>query len=243
MQLIIDSGNSYLKLFVYSDEKAIDSFIFEELKIQDLKTIFQKYPSIQRSIICSVSNLEENLSNMLAPFCEVLVLTNETPLPIVNTYKTPDTLGKDRMAAAIGAKVHFPSAPVLVIDAGTCITYDIVNATNEFIGGSISPGIPIRLKALHQFTQKLPLLHPAEGLPLPGTNTEESILSGVIMGALFEMDGFISYYTSQYPDLKTVLSGGDMKYFDKKLKNSIFAIPNIVAEGLQKILYFNANTK
>ena len=177
---------------------------------------------------------------MIRKYCKVIVLDSNTPLPIINKYKTPETIGKDRLAAAVGAKSFAGDAPVLVIDAGSCITYDIVNQSNEFLGGSISPGVNMRLKSLHTFTQKLPLLEPTENIVLPGSDTKESIMSGVIAGIQFEMEGFINYYSIQYPDLKCVLSGGDMKYFDKKLKNGIFAIPNIVAEGLQLILHFNA---
>ncbi|MEI8201805.1 MAG: type III pantothenate kinase [Bacteroidota bacterium] len=240
MQLVIDSGNSFIKLSLFEGGKPLETFVFKEIKLADIESLFNDHPSIKEAIICSVSLSEKELEEIIANYCPVIVLDHNTPLPIKNKYKAPETIGKDRLAAAVGAKAYAEDAPVLVIDAGTCITYDIVNQSNEFLGGSISPGLNIRIRSLQIFTERLPLVVPSENIILPGTTTEESILSGVIAGIRFEMEGFINYYSAQYSGLKCVLSGGDMKYFDKNLKNSIFAVPNIVAEGLQLILNFNA---
>ncbi len=243
MHLIVDSGNSLTKLSLFEGEQLKDTFYYKNIFDLKVQAFFSSFPNIQDCIICSVNESEKMIADFISPFVTPLIFDFNTPIPIQNHYKTKETLGKDRIAAAVGAKYHFKENPVLIIDAGTCITYDVVNKENEFKGGSISPGIEMRYKALHTFTQKLPLILPKEDYFLPGSSTEESIDSGVLASALFEMQGFINYYQSQYEGLITVLCGGDMKYFDKKLKNSIFAFPNLVAEGLQKILHFNAKNQ
>ena len=128
---------------------------------------------------------------------------------------------------------------MLVIDAGTCITYDLINSKKEYLGGSISPGIQMRYNALHQFTSQLPLLESVDTAMLTGVNTEESIHSGIINGVFVEIDGIIQRYTNQYPDIKVIVTGGNAKFFDKGLKNTIFAKPNLLMEGLNKILDYN----
>jgi type III pantothenate kinase len=169
----------------------------------------------------------------------VLVLNSTTPIPVSNCYKTPNTLGNDRIALVVGATVHYSGHNVLVIDAGTCITYDFINAEQEYLGGSISPGIRMRYSALHQYTSQLPMLKTEEKAALIGGDTEESIHSGVINGVLAEIDGVIQRYIEQYPDVKVVVTGGNVKLFDKGLKNTIFASPNLLMEGLNKILDYN----
>ena len=149
-------------------------------------------------------------------------------------------MGKDRLAAAVTGNHFFPNQNVLIIIAGTCITYEFVNTKAEYLGGAISPGISIRFKALHTFTGKLPLVEKKIKASIIGNTTENSILSGVINGCFYEVKGITYEYTDKYKDLKIILSGGDMKYFDKILKNSIFAISNIVLIGLNIILDFNA---
>jgi type III pantothenate kinase len=142
----------------------------------------------------------------------------------------------------VGANLYFPNQDVLVIDAGTCIKYDFVNKANAYLGGSISPGLQMRFKALHTLTEKLPLVQPVLNVDyLIGSSTEEAILSGVLNGCIAEIDGIIQQYKSNYKNLKVVLSGGDSIYFDKTLKNSIFASPNIVLEGLNAILDYNVD--
>ncbi|MGE5423944.1 MAG: type III pantothenate kinase, partial [Syntrophothermus sp.] len=154
---------------------------------------------------------------------------------------TPDTLGRDRIAAATGGQSLFPGHDVLVINAGTCITYDFVTGNREYAGGSISPGMMMRFRALHTFTGKLPLLSPDETEILTGNSTESSIQSGVMEGITAEMEGITGKYRSLYPELKVVLSGGDLNYFVNRLKINIFAFPNIVIQGLHQILKFNVD--
>jgi len=166
-------------------------------------------------------------------------MSDLTPLPIENLYRSKVTLGKDRLAAAVAAADRFPGKDILVISAGTCITYDFVNSGKEYLGGGISPGIQMRLQAMHTFTGKLPLISFKKNVPLIGNTTERSILSGVLHGAIAEIEGIAVHYKEQFPEVVIIISGGDAKYFDKRLKISIFAFPNIVIHGLYQILDFN----
>jgi type III pantothenate kinase len=161
------------------------------------------------------------------------------PLPVVIDYHTPDTLGTDRIAAVVAAHNLYPDKNILVVETGTCITYDFIDAEGIYRGGSISPGLGLRFSALHNFTDKLPLIEPVKDAILIGKSTESSIQSGVINGLIAEVQGIISMYENNYEDLTIILSGGNLDYFDKILKNNIFAVPNIVLTGLNIILDFN----
>ncbi len=168
-------------------------------------------------------------------------LDYDTPLPINNKYSSKQTLGRDRIAAVVGASKIFPGRNILVIDAGTCITYDFINNKNEYLGGAISPGLRMRFKALNKFTGRLPAVeHRGTEIPdLIGDTTEGSILSGVINGLSGEINGFINSYKSNNNRLETIITGGDHKYFDKLLKYKTFAAPFLVLDGLKGILDFN----
>jgi type III pantothenate kinase len=172
-----------------------------------------------------------------------IIFDSSTPLPLTNKYQTPETLGKDRLAAAVAAVNMFPHSNVLVIDAGTCIKYDFINAKAEYLGGAISPGLQMRFNALNHFTEKLPLITLSEYDSLIGKNTAESLLSGVINGTLSEIDGIIERYHKIYPEIQIVLSGGDAEYLVSKLKKEIFAVSNIVLNGLKIILDYNDKQK
>jgi len=169
-----------------------------------------------------------------------LELDTSTLLPITLNYKTLETLGKDRIALAVAAAQLYPHKNVLIIDAGTCITYDFIDKHKEYQGGSISPGIQMRFKALNTFTDKLPLINPTDNVELLGKSTSESISSGVMNGVYSEIDGIIDKYKINFPDIEVILTGGDIIYFDKKLKNNIFANSNLVLKGLNMILDYNA---
>jgi len=238
MKLIIDIGNSYSKIAIFQDKKPIHSKKVKDIQIKDIAS-FIKTRKIKSAIISSVINHSRNINTYLNENFFFIELNEKTPLPIRNLYKSASTLGKDRLAAAVGAFSLFPEDNVLVVDAGTCIKYDFKNSKNEYIGGSISPGIEMRLKSLHDYTKKLPLCKPNFPDKLTGTTTEESILSGVINGAIAEIDGIIDHYKEHYNHLKIILSGGDVNYFDKRLKNSIFVVSNIVFLGLNEILDYN----
>jgi type III pantothenate kinase len=181
----------------------------------------------------------EHLFQFLQQHLNVRMLDHQTPLPLTNNYRTPETLGKDRLACAAGAAFLFPKKDVLVIDAGTCIKYEFVSHRGIYEGGAISPGLEMRFNALHTFTDKLPLLHPATEAPLIGNDTRDAILSGIMKGTLLEIRGFIKEYEILFPELQLIITGGDASFFDKQLKNSIFADPFLVLRGLNFILRHN----
>jgi type III pantothenate kinase len=197
---------------------------------------------LKGAIISSVVNYSREIIDYLSNLYGTCIeLNHATPLPLENRYATPETLGYDRIAAAVGAYTICPGKNVLVIDAGTAITYDIVTSRGEFLGGNISQGIEIRFKSLNKYTNRLPHLERPEAVPpLVGSTTREAIQSGIVNGLLFEMDGFIGAFTKKYPKLQVVLTGGDAKYFVGKLKNSIFVDPNLNLIGLNRILEHNA---
>ncbi|HZJ36686.1 MAG TPA: type III pantothenate kinase, partial [Gillisia sp.] len=169
----------------------------------------------------------------------LFILNQQLPQVFTNLYATPNTLGNDRIALVSAASKHFPTENVLVIDAGTCITYDFKNNKNEYLGGAISPGMEMRYKAMHNFTENLPLLDREEEIKLIGNSTNYCMHSGVIYGITFEIDGIIAAYQGQYKDLTIILTGGDAQFLCKRLKNSIFANSNFLLEGLNYILEFN----
>lgn len=240
MNLIIDVGNTLSKVAVFND----DSIVFHEkhstLSVDAFEKILRTYP-IGKAIFSSTGEFPVYIEEFLSQRLPLLRFCSETLLPIKNCYKTPQTLGADRLAAAVGAFVLFPHQNVLSIDSGTAITYDLVTCKGEYLGGAISPGIEMRFKALHQFTVRLPLISFNTNHPLIGYDTETSILSGVLNGVLAEVDGYIAQIGAQYPPLTVVFTGGNSIYFDKKLKNSIFVNPNLVLFGLNRILEYNEN--
>lgn len=231
-KITIDEGNTITKLALFEG----DDLVLKENNVS-VERVLELASNCDRLIVSSVKKDSEY--GALAEKKDVLVLNSITPIPVSNCYKTPNTLGNDRIALVVGATVHYSGHNVLVIDAGTCITYDFINAEQEYLGGSISPGIRMRYSALHQYTSQLPMLKTEEKAALIGGDTEESIHSGVINGVLAEIDGVIQRYIEQYPDVKVVVTGGNVKLFDKGLKNTIFASPNLLMEGLNKILDYN----
>ena len=242
MNLIIDIGNTLIKLAVFQDDKLLKKFAsvkidfknkFEEVKIQ--------YPLIGRILVSNVS--EPDFLKLKKPkkVEEIFFLSPELKLPFVNKYSTPKTLGHDRIALMAAASKFFKGENVLVIDAGTCLTFDFLNSENEYLGGAISPGLKMRYDALHNFTSKLPLLEPDDEVELIGNSTKNSINSGVINGITKEIDGVINEYSALYPNTKILLTGGDAQILSKRLKNSIFANSNFLLEGLNYILEINNN--
>jgi type III pantothenate kinase len=243
MNLVLDLGNTYGKIAVCDHKKVIEAATYERITSREISYFHIRYSELKGAIISSVVNYSREIIdylNNLFPIC--IELDHSTPLPIENKYATPDTLGYDRIAAAVGAFTICPGKNVLVIDAGTAITYDIVSARGEFLGGNISQGLEIRFKSLNKYTTRLPHLErPEEVPPLVGSTTQEAIQSGVVNGLLFEMDGFIAAISKKYPKLQVVLTGGDAKYFVGKLKSSIFVDPNLNLIGLNRILEHNAD--
>ncbi len=240
MKLVIDIGNTRSKLAVFSDHHPEEVVACENFSEHCLREFVKKYPEIRAAILSAVKDYPEAVDRFLKERFYFLKLDVHTALPIKILYKTPRLLGKDRIALAVAARALFPGQNVLVIDAGTTITYDFVNNKGEYPGGAISPGIRMRLKALHTFTGKLPLIEADDKIPdWVGNDTPGAILSGVLNGVVAEVQGFIDAYRKRFSPLQIVLSGGDEKYFDKRLKNNIFAHPNFVLTGLKEILDFN----
>ncbi len=240
MNLVLDFGNTRAK--VGKVEKgvvvAVETFSYDNPKlIADFVNRDKPYAGI---IIASVVAIEtEPVRSIVALLPQKpLILTHNTPIPIVNGYETPETLGLDRLAAVVGANNNYPNCNVLVIDIGTAITYDLINSKGVYLGGNISPGINIRLKALNAFTSKLPLVEANFSSPLFGKNTIEAIQSGTYQGIVAEIDGIITKIMTIYPNLTVILTGGDANNFAKNLKNAIFVNLNIVIEGLNSILEY-----
>jgi type III pantothenate kinase len=236
MNLVVDIGNTRVKLAVFEQDKLIVDLTVKELNNQILNQFISKY-TIKGAIISSV---QQNLSDEMLKKYNFLQLSHLTPIPLQINYETPTTLGLDRISAVVGAQFVFSKTDLLVIDIGTCVTYDFVNAQNQYFGGSISPGFLMRFKALNQFTAKLPLVNFDENkLMLTGSSTEKSIISGVYYGLQNEINGVITQYLSQYKNLKIVVTGGDINRFDLAPKNRIFADKFLVLKGLNEILMYN----
>jgi type III pantothenate kinase len=241
MNLVIDIGNSSSKLAVYSNESLVESFVVKKLEISDIENLLARNDNIRRCILSSVKKKDSKLISILHERIEFfLLLDHNTSLPIRNLYKSKSTLGYDRIASAVGANKLFPDCNLLIIDVGTAITIDIVSADNAYLGGNISPGLSLRFRSLHEFTDNLPLVHWEESSGLMGIDTDSAILSGVLNGIIFELQGYIDRQKLRYSDLKVLMTGGDAKIFDKKLKNSIFVDSNLNLFGLHRILDYNA---
>ena len=239
MDLIIDLGNTNKKLAVFKNGRLIRLKQYPFFNLEIINDFINKYPGINRCIIASVITYPQTVSDFLRRRFQFLEFSEITPIPILNKYRSKATLGKDRLAAAVAAANQFPGKNILVVCAGTCITYDFINSGKEYLGGAISPGIQMRLQSLHTFTGKLPLISLKNNDRLIGNTTERSILSGVLHGTIAEIEGITAHYREQFPGLVIILSGGDLKYFNKRLKINIFAYPNIVIHGLYQILDFN----
>lgn len=236
MNIVVDSGNTYSKIGWFSDDELIRYEIrlsFEEL----LHYIRSEIP--ERIMYSSVSRPVEDFREALAVDVPVFNLSGETPVPIIKNYDTPETLGADRVAAAVGAMWLHPGKDLVVIDMGTCITYDLVDQNGTFEGGLISPGVRMRFNALHTFTKRLPLIEPQINPVLIGKSTRAAIESGVMNGVLAELEGIIDRYRHKKPTLCVVICGGDAAFFESNLKHPIFAVPELVLIGLNRILKYN----
>ncbi|WP_111706481.1 type III pantothenate kinase [Lutibacter citreus] len=239
MNLIIDIGNTRIKVAVFNDSKLIyNEVITKNNFVKKVLKILENY-SCTDAIISSVGNAKKNEIDEIKSKINLIELNSDTKIPFKNHYSTPKTLGVDRIALVASAIANYKNQNVLIIDAGTCITYDFVNNENYYIGGAISPGISLRYKSLNQFTHKLPLLKPKMPTERIGNSTEESIHSGIINGVINEIDGAVLDYRKKNKELTVVLTGGDANFLSNKLKNSIFANPNFLLEGLNTILTYN----
>ena len=239
MELIIDIGNSNAKLAVFDNGKIVEVLRGSNHSLDCLPLLYNKYP-ITRGIYATVITLSNTIRKQLGklPF-PIMQLTKDTPVPITNLYHTPETLGMDRIAAVVGAHDQYPDRNLLVIDAGTAITYEFIDAEGRYHGGNISPGMYTRFKALNICCDKLPLKHKSGEKPEFGYDTETAIRAGVIRGIEFEINGYIAMMQKKYSDLLVFLTGGEDFSFDTNLKNIIFADRFLVLKGLNRILNYN----
>jgi type III pantothenate kinase len=239
LNLLVDIGNTLQKIAVYDNDEclAVQSFF---TITKDIITSFCDPFSIHNSIISSVADIDKQVYEYLKTNSKLIPFTSQTQLPIIILYQGVETLGLDRIANAVGVATLFPNRNVLSIQAGTCLVFDFVNDKNEYLGGSISPGLKMRMEALHKKTKNLPLLsEPFETSRLIGRDTFESIRCGVLKGMGYEIDGFINDYQTYYNELVVLFTGGDALYLQQFIKNTIFATSNLVLKGLNEIIKYN----
>lgn len=237
--LVIDIGNTRTKAAVFLNDEMTEYLAWETCTGEEISEVVANH-RVENVILSVVGRpMEESLRQWLASQVRFIELTPATSLPFKNLYGTPATLGKDRIAAVAGALAWFPGQNCLVIDAGTCITYDVLTAEGEYLGGNISPGIAMRFKALPAFTAALPLVESGQVQDPVGSSTETAIRNGVQYGVLWEAEGMIAAMQQRLSDLNVVLTGGDADFFVKNLKSRIFANAHLVLEGLNKILNYN----
>jgi type III pantothenate kinase len=243
MLLAVDIGNTKIKAAVFEGTAFVEKFVFSpEEAAEGIKKIFKKFPTATQSIMSTVGREDSSLLLWLQENTALTAVNHTVSFPFVNDYATPATLGIDRMVLAAGAVLKYPDTHRLVIDAGTCVTYDFTTAQNHYLGGAISPGLQLRYNAMHNFTAKLPLLYPEMPQSYIGNTTKMSMHSGVINGLLHEAEGFVAQYNQQYQDVTVILTGGDADFLAKRLKNTIFANSNFLLESLN-LLYLYTNQK
>lgn len=236
MTAAIDIGNTFAKIGFFEENELIT--FRKDLPLEELDDLVIEQ-NCNAVIVSSVTKSQAELEDIFGAYPrKKLFLNSATPLPIQKDYETPETLGADRVAAAVGANFIFPNQNCLIVDMGTAIKYDYVSGDAVFRGGIISPGMRIRFEALHTFTKRLPLLN-AEGIPgLIGKSTKGCIQSGVINGIIAELNGIIERY-SELGDCNVILCGGDAQFFENQIKNPTFVAPNLVLIGLNRILAYN----
>lgn len=239
MLLAIDVGNTRIKYAVFEQDTILESSFFEKEKFsENVQKILTDHPKISDLAVASVGSIGQEAFAGLEEKVKIRFISQQDRFPFKNLYATPATLGIDRMVLAAGAVLRFPDQARLVIDAGTCITYDFVDAGNNYLGGAISPGIRLRYEALHNFTARLPLLEKQQPESFIGDSTAASIHSGVVNGMAHEIDGFIAQYRGLHPNFIIILTGGDAEFLAKRLKNTIFAHSNFLLESLNQTFQY-----
>ena len=240
MNLIVDVGNTFVKAAVFQKGKIVLKEAMEhDFFYEFFKNLLHQFPEIKFAIVSAVGNFSEKNLTLLRQNLKVHVLSHQSQLPFVNKYTTPQTLGVDRLALVSAAANQYPQKNVLIIDVGSCITYDFIDDQNQYQGGAISPGIEMRYRALHNFTAKLPLLEKKYPDQFIGNSTENAIHSGISQAVTLEIEGFICLYKQLFPSFITILTGGDTHFLLERIKNDIFANSNFLLEGLNHILEIN----
>jgi len=237
MNLVIDCGNTRIKIGLFKDRELVRQVTLQTM--DELKE-FMKHIDVDHVLVSSVNYDPNEILSWSSSNGKKIVLKSSLSLPVRIEYNTPSTLGVDRIAGVCGAQELFPEKNCLVIDAGTCINYEMLDAKGVYLGGAISPGIAMRFEAMHTFTARLPLVKPNENIDLIGNSTETCMQSGVMNGVLEEVKGFITKYKMLYPDLVVIICGGDFPFFENNLKPAIFVAPELVLIGLNRILCHHA---
>jgi type III pantothenate kinase len=240
MILTIDVGNTNVKVAVFKQFNIVEKFVFQKNNFQNnFQIIFKKHPNHTKAVLASVSKLDEKDIAWLKNQIDVIEINADSIFPFKNEYITPNTLGIDRRVLASGAVLQYPNQQVLIIDAGTCITYDFISNKNEYLGGAISPGLRLRYQALHDYTAKLPLLE--NNLPenFIGNSTNQSIHSGVVNGLCYEIEGFISEFSVKKEQFTIILTGGDANFLANRLKSTIFADENFLLKSLHQLYTYS----
>ncbi len=238
MYLTIDIGNSFAKLAIFRDGEIVHKERHHKLLVGNVDKLYKKYP-FTKAILSSTRVLDKRVVSAIKKRYDMFVLDHHTKIPIKNLYKTPETLGRDRLAAVIGAFVAYPKQNCAVIDLGTCNTFDLIDKKGIYHGGNISPGVDMKLKAMNHFTSKLPLpVRQFNDDPM-GKDTTSALQNGAFWGTIFEIESFIQRMNALFTPLNVILTGGDAEIFGSKLKSKIFVAPNLVLNGLHEILKYN----
>ncbi len=240
MNLAIDIGNTRVKLGWFEGGLLVEKKVEQGVDWEKIKRWTTNH-LVRKVILSSVSvvPLPDWLQFLEERFYFVQ-LTATTPVPIINEYRTPETLGRDRLAAVVGAHHDYPGQACLVIDAGTCITFDVIDGQGHYKGGNISPGLSMRMKAMHQFTANLPLVEPGQTESWLGYDTVSALKNGAQWGVVFESETFCTRCEAEFGAINVILTGGDADFLAKKLKRKIFVNHDLVLAGLNKILDYNA---
>ncbi len=239
MNLAIDIGNTRTKIGVFNTSDLATVLTFDKSASIHLPELIKHF-DIQKAIISSTTDIPDELSASFSTIEKNITLNEATRLPFLNQYASKHSLGKDRLALVAAAHARYPLQNNLVIGCGTCITFNFINNQDEFLGGSIHPGLKMRLQAMHTFTGKLPLIELENRAELIGNDTKSNLLSGVLLAAAKEIDGMIDEYLVKFPQMNIIITGGDADLLVSRLKNEIFAIPNLTLIGLNHILEYNA---
>lgn len=240
MILTIDVGNTNIKVAVFKQVNLIEKFVFQKNELQNnFEKILKKHPNCTNAVLSSVGKLEESDVLWLKNKLNLLEINRNSTFPFLNLYGSPKTLGIDRMVLAAGAVLLYPNQNSLIIDAGTCVTYDFVTNKNEYLGGAISPGLRLRYESLHNFTANLPLLHKKSPENFIGNTTDEAIHSGVVNGLCNEIEGFVSQYSVKNEQFTIILTGGDANFLANRLKSIIFADENFLLKSLQQLYTYS----
>jgi len=238
VNLIVDIGNTFIKLAIYDQGELQIVQRYKKVLVQDIKELHKQYP-FQISIVSSVRKTKPYFLTYLKKHHSLMTLTHRTKVPINNLYATPKTLGLDRLAVMVAAAVTYPGQNALVIDIGTCMTYDYLQAGKDYLGGNIAPGVELRLKAMHHFTSALPLVSRAWQEEQLGDTTQAALQNGAVWGVKLEIEGFIKTLTKNRGKMAVILTGGDAVYFGEHLDSKIFVAPNFLLKGLNAIIEHN----